>query len=711
MNVLIRFFNAEFIYALGWTILHSFWQCLLVATILAITLRMGKKLSSNTRYLMACSALVLCCVISLMTFKSYWDIAQQARIDSMLDALNHQLKQMLNTQRAVQSWFSVMDNYLIWIVAGWFVGCVLMSARNLLDFMMCLKLKKEGAEIASPHWESTLDTLCNNVGITRKVSIRISSQLQSPCTLGHFKPLILVPVGLLSGMSQAQVEVILLHELGHIRRNDYAIGLIQMLLKIVFFFNPMVLWISSVIDSERENACDDIAVDVCKDPLFFSKTLKEFAELNNTKSLSMAINDNNMHFLNRIKRQLQGRKQLSRAFEKLIASFTLLLCCTAATVYAQTNSPAERAQLKEKVAAEMLNWPMFSKVPEDQRLSAVRYYLEEYDATQFTVGVAKSVSLVNDKHPLEKIDASLFNDPLKVKLDVSVDMLKVMGKQDNLEMAKNSIALFKNENNNYLIVIDKVGSTWANLNLDDKLKLVKDAYSKANLMNKFFAKNNLQEYNKLFLTTPADLTFKVTHEYLFVELSPRLIDYALNAPDVDKNFSYDYAKRSLVPGTPFAGAEKGTDGKIIITYDRKSWEQKSEWMNRNSLYGNQNIKAEKAPWEDEEKKQLAEAISKLDGRRKNLLLTDAQLKRIKTCFERNHGFEVPVTFTYNCQKSMLAYVSQLNDEQLIKAEEFHFAHLKKFIMGPTGNEFYVNLLDDSDKTPEDPEGLASCKSK
>lgn len=703
MNLVIQFFNAEFIYALGWTILHSFWQCAFVAAGLAVTLRITKKCSSNTRYLMACFALALCCVISCLTFKSYWSIAQQARLDLVLDAFNLQVRQMFNTQRIVQSWFSIMDNYLIWIVVGWFIGCVFMSVRNLLGFMMCLKLQKEGAELVSPHWENTLNRLCKNIGINRKISILISNHSQSPCTLGYFKPLILVPSGLLSGMSQAQVEVVLLHELGHIRRNDYAIGLIQMVVKIIFFFNPMALWISSVIDAERENACDDIAVDACKDPLFFSKTLKEFAELNSAKILAMGINDNNMNLLNRIKRQLQGRKQLSRAIEKLIASFTLLLCCTAATVYAQTNGPADEKQLKERVEAEMVKWQMFSKVPEDQRLAAVKYYLEEFDAEKFSVGISKTVSLESDKYSSEKISASFFSDPLKVKLDISVDLLKAMYKQDRLEITKENLTLLKNDNNNYLIVIDKAGSALANQALEDKLNLVKAAYPKSALMNKFFAKNNLQEYDKPFLTTPADLTFTVTHEYLFVELSFNLIDYALNAPDVDEMRSYDYSKRKLVSGTPFAGAEKAANGGMIITYDRTSWEQKSEWMRENSLFGKSPAKQFDA------NKELAESISKLDERRRHLLLTDAQLKKVKSCFELNHGVTMPANFTYNLQKAMIVYITQLNNEQLIKTEESHSDHLKKYTMGQEGKEFYVNLLDDSNKTQEDPEGLASCK--
>ncbi len=709
MNAFTQFLNAEFVYALGWTILHSFWQCALVAVMLAVSFGFAKHLSSSTRYLMACSALVLCFAISLVTFKSYWDLAQQVRLESELNSLKFQIGQIFDTQRVVQNWLSVMDSYLIWIVVVWFVGCLLMSARNLLDFLICIRLKKQGAELASPHWEKTLLGLSDKVGVIREVSIRISSYLKSPCVLGHFKPVILVPAGMLSGLSQVQVELILLHELAHIRRNDYAIGLIQMLLKIIFFFNPMALWISSLIDAERESACDDIAVEVCKDPILFSKTLQEFAELNDSKKLAMSINDNRMHLLKRIKRQLQSGKSLSRAVEKLIASCTLLLCCVTVTVYAQTNTPAESKQLEEKIQTEMVKWPMFSKIPESQRLTAVKYYLEEYDAATFSAGITKTVSVASDKHPLEKVEASFFEHPLKVKLDISTDMLKLMHKRDSVGIANINLAVFKH-GDNYVVAINTLSSAWADKTLDEKLRLVSEAFPKSGLRNKFFAKNNLEGYNKPFINTPADLTFKVDHEYLFVELSPTLIDYAINAPAAKlQDFNYERHKNYLVPGAPYAGAEKAANGNMIITYDRKSWEEKSEWFSKNGLYSNKGAKPQPEIQVTESKKELEKAIAKLDDRRKKLLLTDVQLQKIKACTQINSGMEVHGVFTYNLQNSWATYLAQMSEQQLIDTENSHLAHLKKFTMGESGKEFYVNLLDDSNNTPEDPEGLVSCK--
>ncbi len=62
--------------------------------------------------------------------------------------------------------------------------------------------------------------------------------------IGAFSPVVLIPIGLLSGFSTAQVEAILAHELAHIRRNDYLINMLQSFVEVIFFFHPAIWWLS-----------------------------------------------------------------------------------------------------------------------------------------------------------------------------------------------------------------------------------------------------------------------------------------------------------------------------------------------------------------------------------------------------------------------------------------------------------------------------------
>ncbi len=101
----------------------------------------------------------------------------------------------------------------------------------------------------------------------------MSRAIKSHVTTGFLKPVILVPASMISGLSPEQIYAILAHELAHIRRNDYIINVIQTLIETIFFFHPAIWYISVQIRKERENACDDIAVELTGDKVNYAKTL------------------------------------------------------------------------------------------------------------------------------------------------------------------------------------------------------------------------------------------------------------------------------------------------------------------------------------------------------------------------------------------------------------------------------------------------------
>jgi hypothetical protein len=85
-------------------------------------------------------------------------------------------------------------------------------------------------------------------------------------------------LGLLARLSAEQVEAILLHELAHIRRNDYLVNLFQCLVETLFFFNPAILWLSALIREEREYCCDDLAIEQTGSRKQYVETLISFKE-------------------------------------------------------------------------------------------------------------------------------------------------------------------------------------------------------------------------------------------------------------------------------------------------------------------------------------------------------------------------------------------------------------------------------------------------
>src|SRR5206468_7510728 len=100
-----------------------------------------------------------------------------------------------------------------------------------------------------------------------------SGLVQVPIVIGCLRPVILLPAGTLSGLTPAQLEAILAHELAHVRRHDYLVNAAQCVLETLMFYHPVVWWISHCIREEREHCCDDLVVQVCGDRLAYAKAL------------------------------------------------------------------------------------------------------------------------------------------------------------------------------------------------------------------------------------------------------------------------------------------------------------------------------------------------------------------------------------------------------------------------------------------------------
>lgn len=375
MNKLSQLLSNEISYAIGWTIIHSLWQCTLVALLIAISYAFTKKASAATRYWINSIGLLSCVIASGITFYTYYydsvsiEIVSKAYITEISSS----------TQQAYVHTISDMINqHINQIVIVWLVGFALYISKHLAEFFYCQHIKNNHYKNPNQQWHQLFNELKNSVGITQNVQLRLSEIVNIPCVLGHFKPVVLLPASLVLGLSIKQIEVILLHELGHIRRNDYLISSLQTLITLFYFFNPFARWISSKMDEERENACDDIAVAVSGDPLFYANTLKEFAEMKNNYSPAVAIAGKKNMLINRIKRLFIRDASFSKTYGKVITIMTVFLISIGFSVSGHSD--------ETKVAAET-----FSLKLEKEPLSQLAKLVEDF--------CPKAVGKIKLKHP------------------------------------------------------------------------------------------------------------------------------------------------------------------------------------------------------------------------------------------------------------------------------------------------------------------------
>jgi len=97
--------------------------------------------------------------------------------------------------------------------------------------------------------------------------------------VGWIKPVILIPPAALLGLTAQQLELLVAHELAHIRRFDHAVNLCQIVVETLLFYHPVVRRISARIREERELCCDDLVVATSGEKLAYARALAEMEGL------------------------------------------------------------------------------------------------------------------------------------------------------------------------------------------------------------------------------------------------------------------------------------------------------------------------------------------------------------------------------------------------------------------------------------------------
>lgn len=266
---------------MSWTFIHSLWQGLIL-TILAGMVMLGtKKLGASVRYVLLCSLFFLFLGSAAITFLVEWNagtpdasglklIADQSQINALFhDSVFRQL---------FEKTALLLNENAPWIVFTWLIILFVKTARMMLDLLYVHRLRNHQLHTPAGEWTIRMKSLCEEIGIRKKVALIESALVRIPVVVGHLKPMVLVPVGILTNLPAGEVEAVLLHELAHIRRHDYLVNFIQRIAELLFFFNPALLWVSSLLRIERENCCDDIAIAKTKNKLQFVEALIRFKE-------------------------------------------------------------------------------------------------------------------------------------------------------------------------------------------------------------------------------------------------------------------------------------------------------------------------------------------------------------------------------------------------------------------------------------------------
>ena len=323
LQLLISWFAQPLAMSIGWSLVHFLWQGMIVALLLAPLLRAQRRAKADVRYLAASGALLLMLASFLGTIAcsivlSARPPAEEGRVGlsretERTDAARRngattgmaqaEATPIPGTPVASAPRSLAARALLPWFVAVWLLGVLGLSARHSAGWVLLQWMRRRRVRPAALELEAILRRVAERVRVSRAVLLLESSIVEVPAVIGWLRPLILVPVGGLPGLTPRQLEAIFAHELAHVRRHDYLVNLIQTAIETLLFFHPAVWWISRVIRAEREVCCDEIAVGACGGRLEYAYALASLEDQRGSRPNVLVAADGGP-LLDRIRRVL-----------------------------------------------------------------------------------------------------------------------------------------------------------------------------------------------------------------------------------------------------------------------------------------------------------------------------------------------------------------------------------------------------------------------
>ncbi|MFT3705007.1 MAG: M56 family metallopeptidase [Agriterribacter sp.] len=317
-------YHSPFLIALGWTIAASLWQGALLWLIYQLVSNIFIKNNPAIKHAVAVLFLFGSFIWFGATFiQHYNEITGLTQSLTALSETNTATTQALLTltKNSADTWIiDAINKYLPYFSTAYLMVLLVLLVKLGNAYMHSRKLRLEGLIEVDSYWQNLVNQYAKQIGIIKNVRIYFSEFIDVPATLDFFKPVILLPVAAFNHLSIQQVESILLHELAHIRRNDYLINIIASVIETILFFNPFVNLIAKSLKKEREHCCDDLVLQYKFDPHSYASALLSLEKMRiGFQPLAVAATGSNNQLLGRVKRIMNVKSTNFNYGQKLLA--------------------------------------------------------------------------------------------------------------------------------------------------------------------------------------------------------------------------------------------------------------------------------------------------------------------------------------------------------------------------------------------------------
>jgi bla regulator protein blaR1 len=347
--------DSQLIQTLGLVLIHFTWQGLLIGLLFGAGRLALRDSTAVARYNWATTCLVLLALAPLATF-AWLSFGTGQQASAGLTMMSESIQSgAAGTVSGSSGW--TLTAFLPVIVGLWLCGVVLMSLRLGLGWWYLHQLRRDADPRVPQAIQAQLESIASQLNMARRVGVALSSRIAGPMLIGVFKPLILIPTGLVNGLSPRHMEMVLAHELAHLYRADHLVNLFQNIVETLLFYHPVVRWVSNQIRAERELASDELVARLTGDRITYAETLLKLEQARGLRP-QLAIGMADHQLVTRVRHLLapnprQTGSAISGIVIVTVVVVSMLMALASTSLRALTDQD-EHAGERPDVAAEII---------------------------------------------------------------------------------------------------------------------------------------------------------------------------------------------------------------------------------------------------------------------------------------------------------------------------------------------------------------------
>lgn len=432
----------------AWAIVHSIWQISLAGIALKLLLILFRNNRPALRFNLALTSILIILITFILTFFSQVEI-EKRRVESSrmtvaaveqfqqsidLSASSGQVAEPETASKKFTPWREWIDTWSPLISLVWALGFFIFILRFGGSSWYLIRLRKNYANPLNREWQNVALKLSKDLNIKKKFQLLESALVTVPMVIGHLKPVIILPLSLATQIPFNQLEAVLIHELAHIRRNDFLVNTLITFMESIFFYHPVFWWVLKTIDSEREHCCDDITIDLCGEIHSLSQALLDICQYNQkSHPIAAALFKNENQLLKRIKRmKTTNHTKESKLFSPMTA---FVLGAALLTVIAGSSFvPGSNDRIHG-----LLEMPDKNSYPEEAvRISEADEPTETIQMPLFSSPPDTIQKAKKNPAPEDKTESGI----IKLEMDESGQLISVT--KDGKELAGEELEKYKN---------------------------------------------------------------------------------------------------------------------------------------------------------------------------------------------------------------------------------------------------------------------------